>query len=94
MSKKKETDREILIKNISKKAFELGFKSEMPTANILVYKLPLGFNTELWLDLSIDNPDISLWNGNIIEIRKIESPEDLEMLFNAICPEKYRLPFE
>jgi len=94
MSKKKETERETLIKNISKKAFEFGFKSEMPTANILVYKLPLGLNTELWLDLSTNIPDVSLWNGRIdIMIRKIESPEDLENLFNAICPEKYRLPF-
>ena len=66
----------------------------MTTANILVYKLPLGLKTELWLDMSIENPDISLWNGRIdIPIRKIESPEDLQLLFDAICPEKYRLPF-
>ncbi len=79
---------------IVKKAHKLKFVSEMPTANILVYKLPLGLNTELWLDLSLDIPDVSIWNGRIdIPIRKIESPEDLENLFNAICPEKYRLPF-
>lgn len=29
----------------------------------------------------------------ISKIRKIESPEDLQLLFDAICPEKYRLPF-
>jgi len=81
-------------KAILKKAKDLKFVSEMPTANILVYKLPLGLNTELWLDMSIDVPDVSIWNGKIdIVIRKIESPDDLENLFNAICPEKYRLPF-
>ena len=80
---------------IVKKCVELGFESD-GILDILEYKMPFGNKTELWFDFSEDNCDLLIWSDDVkdhIPIRKIDSPEDLETLFNAICPEKYRLPF-
>lgn len=81
---------------IIKKCVELGF--ERPSDEWFKYELPFGSNTTLFVGLekfvvTIDTKDY--FNDCAIEtpIRIIESPEDLENLFNAICPEKYRLPF-
>jgi len=92
MSKKKETEIVIFGKNISKKAKELGFK-EIKGTTFFEYDLPFGENTSLIYDSSDLKISICIMFEKLINIRKIESPEDLEMLFNAICPEKYRLPF-
>lgn len=84
-------------KAIIDKAVELGFKNEDSVTSILEYKLPLGNKTELWFDYSYKNYDVLIWSKELeryIPIRKVESPEDLEILFNAICPEKFRLPFD
>lgn len=84
-----------LKKSIIQKAIELGFLYQIDN-KLCVYRLPFGNSNELWVDVSEEIADISIGNIDDFEysiIRKIESPEDLEMLFNAICPEKYRLPF-
>ena len=82
---------------IVKKCVELKF--ERVSDEWFRYELPFGNNTALFLGLenlnaTIDTKDY--FNDCAIEtpIRKIDSPEDLETLFNAICPEKYRLPFD
>lgn len=88
----KKSEKEAIIK----KCLELGFTTSYVSPNIYEYDLPFGESTEIWVDLSIDQCDISIWAvelGEYIPIRKIDSPDDLENLFNAICPEKYRLPF-
>jgi hypothetical protein len=81
-------------KAILDKAVELKWKQKN---GILVsgysYDLPLGRNTKLFLDIgtleiSITDPE------DVVFMRKIESPEDLETLFDAICPPKFRLPFD
>ena len=77
-------------------AIELGFEEVFDT--LYVFKLPLGNDSTLLLHTEVPFLEISkynVWHQDDIEtpIRKIESPEDLELLFNAICPEKYRLPF-
>jgi len=95
MSKKKETESE-LKEQIRIKCIELGFTNSGPAKNVYEYDLPFGESTEIWVDLSEGNCDASIWSlelGEYIPIRKIESTEDLENFFNAICPEKYRLPF-
>jgi len=89
MSKKKETE-------IKEKAIELGFKSDTSYLTKYSYSLPFGLKNYLTINFLYTNPivlDIEN-DSDIIEIRPIESPEDLENLLNAICPEKYRLPFD
>lgn len=61
-----------------------------------VFKLPLGLKTQLSIDYDYSKYKVMFQiedEFDIINIRTIESPEDLEMLFNAICPEKHMLPF-
>ena len=77
------SDKEAIIQ----KCIELGFINSDVSPNIYEYDLPFGESTEIWIDLSIDQCDISIWSvelGEYIPIRQIESPEDLENLFNAI----------
>lgn len=57
-----------------------------------IFDLPFGNETRLLFDLENHILIVKCF-VSYIPIRKIESPEDLENLFNAICPEKYRLPF-
>ncbi len=85
-----------LKKQVFKRAVELGFKE---FAERVEFELTLGFNSKiiissdlvfkiLQIDVFEDQNDIKM-----VKIRKIESVSDFELLFNAICPEKYRLPF-
>ena len=88
----KESEKEKIIQ----KCIELGFNNSDVAPNIYEYSLPFGLKNDIWVDLSEGYCDISIWSadmGDYIPIRKIESAEDLELLFNAICTEKYRLPF-
>lgn len=55
------------------------------------YNLPFGLNNQLFVDEF--DLEIGIIHFGYMPIRHIKSPEDLENLFNAICPEKYRLPF-
>jgi len=84
MSKKKETE---IDKNpILEKAIELGFEKEKDCSKKINFQLPFGLSNYLSLNFKYDNHltlDIENFS-HIIEIRKIESPEDLENLFNAI----------
>jgi len=87
--KKKETE----LQQIIQKCKDLCFYEEEENA-CFEYSLPFGINSKFTILLDIDIFKAVLWKHNtFITIRKIESPEDLENLFNAICPEKYRLPF-
>jgi len=88
MSKKKES---LENKSMILKLKELGFKIK-GNGPFWEYELPLGRNTDLLFDT--DDNELGIKILTYVPIRKIESPEDLEMLFNAICPEKYRLPFD
>lgn len=95
MNKKKENQEPELKDLIFIKAIDLGFVKSMDSAFMLEYSLPFGLSEYLSISFKY-NGHITLDIENseyILEIRKIESPEDLELLFNAICPEKYRLPF-
>lgn len=85
-----------LKKQVFKRAIELGFKE---FAERVEFDLPLGFNSKiiinsdlvfkiLQIDVFDDQNDIKM-----VKVRKVESVKDFELLFNAICPEKYRLPF-
>lgn len=56
------------------------------------FDLPFGLKNKIFFDTS-DMEFGILMGICYTSIRKIESEEDLENLFNAICPEKYRLPF-
>jgi len=92
MSKKKETE----IDQIIQKCKDLNFEHQ--SGSWFKYDLPFGNDTRFYIDtenLIVTIDTYSTWHQDNIEtpIRKIESPEDLEILFNAICPEKYRLPF-
>jgi len=75
---------------IIQKLKELGFQIQF-NGPFWYYQLPLGRETVLVFDS--DDLEIGIRLKDYSPIRKIESPEDLENLFNAICPEKYRLPF-
>lgn len=58
------------------------------------YDLPIGLNTQLFLASHTNKLYLShIERIRMIPIRKIESTEDLENLFNAICPKNiaYRL---
>jgi len=58
------------------------------------FDLPFGLNSSFIVNFKYGYFWICFYrNFSTMPIRKIESPEDLENLFNAICPEKYRLPF-
>lgn len=76
---------------IIQKAKDLGF--ENVSFATLKYELPLGLGNRLDFDQSDLELGVVSKGHAYVAIRKIESAEDLEMLFNAICPEKYRLPF-
>lgn len=76
---------------IIQKAKDLGF--EIVSYATLKYDLPLGLGNRLDFDQSDLELGIVSKGHAYVPIRKIESPKDLENLFNAICPEKYRLPF-
>jgi hypothetical protein len=78
---------------IIERAKELGFKEQY---TYYFKNLPFGINTDVFLTkgkgdkliLCIDNP-----SGHL-PMREVESLEDFEILYNAILPEKYRLPFD
>ncbi len=56
------------------------------------FDLPFGLKNKVFFDTS--DMEFGIVMGiSYTSIRQIESPEDLENLFNAICPQKYRLPF-
>lgn len=85
-----------LKKQVFKRAIGLGFKE---FAERVEFDLPLGLNSKiiinsdlvfkiLQIDVFEDQNDIKM-----VKIRKIESVEDFELLFNAICPEKFMLSF-
>lgn len=76
-------------KEIVNKAIELGLVFD---GNGYVYDLPLGLKNRL----SFEEGDLELgiiMADHYVSIRKVESPEDLEMLFDAIVPVKFRLPW-
>ena len=75
---------------IVKKCVELGFEEVYKGFN---YDLPLGYKNNLYFCTDDLELGIIQETRGYVTIRKIDSPEDLETLFNAICPEKYRLPF-
>ena len=77
---------------IVKKLEDLNFDN-LANSNYWQYELPLGNQTALMFDFDDYVISIAIPFVKLINIRKIDSPEDLETLFNAICPEKYRLPF-
>lgn len=86
-----------LKKQIFKRAIELGFKK---IAEIVEYDLPLGLNSKISISpelyfviLQSTVFDDEQNEFDFVKIRKIESVQDFELLFNAICPEKFRLPF-
>jgi len=94
--RKNELDKEIYINSIIDKCKKLGFEVPIGYLKKYVYLLPFGLKNNLSIDFTFTTPlTLDIENGHIdIPLRKIESPEDLENLFNAICPEKYRLPFD
>ena len=75
---------------IIQKAKDLGFQQDTMNFNKYNYNLPFGLKNNLSIDFRFENHiTLDIENQSfIVEIRKIESPEDLENLFNAICPEK------
>lgn len=75
---------------IIKKLYDLNFEKQIFG---YTYELPLGKKNRLFFEIEDMEIGIISDTGGYIEIRKVESPEDLENIFNAICPEKYRLPF-
>jgi hypothetical protein len=80
---------------IINRAKELGFEQQ----GEFWYKkwLPLGWNNEIVIEVrSKGNLLIKVrqhYTSIIVPIREVESLEDFELLYNAILPEKYRLPF-
>jgi len=94
MSKKKETEN--LKESIFKKSIDLGFLKDNDFIKKVEYQMPFGAKNKLSIDFNYGTHltlDVEC-DSQIVEIRQIEYPEDLENLFNAICPEKYRLPFD
>lgn len=77
---------------IIQKAKDLGFNN-LAGSQYFEYELPLGLSNSLVLDIDNLTIGIAVMFKSFVEIRKIESPEDLQLLFDAICPEKFRLPF-
>jgi len=92
MSKKKEAELKKFKESITEKLKELGFEN-LNNSSYWQFELPLGNETVLMFDFDEYVISIAIPFVKLINIRKIESPDDLENLFNAICPEKYRLPF-
>lgn len=80
---------------IIKKAKGLGFyQTRKYFTEGYCYDLPIGLKTQLfWAEHTSKLYLGEIKRVRMIPIRKIESPEDLKLLFDAICPEKYRLPF-
>jgi len=85
MSKKKETEIENFKESIFKKAIDLGFINDIDYKNKLNYILPFGLHNFIGIDFNWgEHLTLDIENeSQILEIRKIESPEDLENLFNA-----------
>ena len=85
-----------LKKQVFKKAIEFGFKE---FAERVEFELPLGFNSKIIIssDLVFKILQIDVFEGQndikMVKVRKIESVKDFELLFNAVCPKKFMLPF-
>lgn len=87
------------MKNKQKKAIfdkAVKLKFEINDYDKHIFKLPFGLKTQISIDYDYSKSHVMMQiedKFDIINIRAIESPEDLEILLNAICPEKFRLPF-
>ena len=77
---------------IIERAKELGFKQDSK----YLYKKDLPYGLKNYIGIIIMPDHVCVTLGNKIyeqPLRQVESLEDFELLYNAILPEKYRLPF-
>ena len=79
---------------VRKKLLELKFTESLFRfdKNFFVYKIPIGLGTSLIFD--IDENLLLIEKDNLmIPIFRIENIEEIQIIFDALVPEKNRLPF-
>ena len=78
---------------IINRAKELGFIEDSKN----LYKKDLPYGLKNYITILINHEDTLWCIGNhvyTVVVKEVESLEDFELLYNAILPEKYRLPFD